>query len=181
MSPLPARLMQEGWVVYNRDDESLSRITNVDYVLPGTRVLMDVENQMTGEVSVRGADWEERLMVYEPARLELEGSHGKVGTLLIEPAAVPDDEDRLTYRWRVKDDQGNELDSQADIRSGVGDPYNANEAMERLVGFLGVAAEALEGSESWDLFSDAVREWASQNSDELQMAALELTEGIGLE
>lgn len=181
MSLLPGRLLKEGWIIFYAKDQTLERITNVDYVLPGNRVALDVEDQMTGETSTRGVGWEDRVFVYEPTQLEIDSSQGTVGTLTIEPAGVPDDEDRITYRWRLHDGDGNELDSRADTRSEAGGQYDPIKAMVNLLGFLGAAAEAREGSENWDLFSDAVRDWATTYSTELQVAELELSPELGVE
>ena len=58
--------------------------------------------------------------------------------------------------------------------------------MASLCSFLGAAAEAYSyamrtgrESDNADLFSQAVTEWASQNSDELGMIACELEESKG--
>lgn len=85
-----------------------------------------------------------------------------------------DGEGRVHYRYVIEDANGNELESGADLRSGVGDPVDYPRIMATLLSFLCAAAESHPDGENSNLFEPNTVEWAELNSDELSMAALEI-------
>ena len=101
------------------------------------------------------------------------------GTVHIEPRGR-DHVDRAVWRYVIEDNDGTILDDGTDLRSGVGDDFDARKTMATLLGLLGAAAESYrytmygQTSENVDLFPPDVTEWAYQYDDELAALALEL-------
>src|SRR5688572_2799894 len=93
---LPPAALSKGMLLV--EENKVSKITDWEPILPGTRVVVDLRDQMTGEVSIRGLDWNKRVFATKGVSVELDGAHGKVGTLTVELAAMPDHDERLTYR-----------------------------------------------------------------------------------
>jgi hypothetical protein len=93
-----------------------------------------------------------------------------VGTLHLEVHGR-NHENRLSYHYVVEDAEGTVLDEGTDLSSGVGSDPDYLAMMETLLSFLGAAAERGESAEG---YPPALVEWAEQNSDELQMAAMEI-------
>lgn len=91
-----------------------------------------------------------------------------------------DRDGRQSYSWVVEAADGTELETGADLRSGVGDEPDYTSMMATLLSFLDAAAEAyragMDGrtSDNADMFSPAVMEWAYMNSDELGVLSFEL-------
>ena len=98
----------------------------------------------------------------------------------IEPTGRSDRDGKPEWRWFI---DGPNLTAEGAELRGWGD---ARKMMASLCGFLGAAAEAYScamrtgrESDNADLISQAVTEWAYQNSDELGMIACELEESEG--
>lgn len=181
MSPLPARLLKKDMLYIDHERERVFKVDDVEYVLPGTRVWARLSDQMTRNSSTQEFGWDQHVFVTEGLSIELDGPHGKAGSLTVELASMGDDDDRLTFRWTVRDHAGDEVGSAADIRSAVGERYNPRKAMESLLSFLGAAAEARGAdSENWTLFPEEVRQWAAEHQTELEVASLEFDESRGL-
>lgn len=91
-------------------------------------------------------------------------------------------EGRQRYKWTIDLPDGSEF-SGSDLKSGCGGG-SLQSGFESLLSFLGAAAESwryrgAEGENS-DLFPQAVVEWAAQNSDEISLLQLEMSETPGL-
>lgn len=98
--------------------------------------------------------------------------------LSLEPTSHADHMGKPVWSWFI---DGPGIDASGDDLAGWGD---AGEMLGALCSFLSACAEARSYqtrtgrvSENADLFSDAVGEWAEQNSEELSMVSLELEEG----
>lgn len=98
-------------------------------------------------------------------------------TIVVRRRNVVDYEGRRQYSWRITLPDGRTFKAR-DIwtgASGMGD-RGARNMTGTLMSYLGAFAEAqdYEHSENRNLFPKGLREWATQNSDEIAMAGLEL-------
>lgn len=80
--------------------------------------------------------------------------------------------DRKVWEWRIYDEDHHEIGSDDDLRSP--EFHDALQAMGAIISFLTACAEASEDGENYNLFTPIVRDWASRNSDELAMIAVEI-------
>ncbi len=109
-----------------------------------------------------------------------------VGTLSIAPDHW-ESPGRMVFKWAVDDADGKELGEGADISSPVfatkpGEDLEATisamlpRALSSLISFLNHDAETYRPNmrPTKDGFNAAVQEWAYMNSDELEIAALDL-------
>lgn len=103
----------------------------------------------------------------------------------LEVSGRTDREGRDIYRAYIDLPDGTEHEV-TDLKSGCGGG-SVQQGMAALLSFLGAAAESRQYRESTgrageneDLFPVPVVEWASENSDELSMLAIELDEGEAL-
>jgi hypothetical protein len=98
------------------------------------------------------------------------------GSASIEWASQDFVERRHTYRWTLDTGRGTFTDE--DLRSGSGQPVDMPKMLACLFGFIAAFGEArdsgTEASDNWDLFPDAMGQWAVSMQDELSMAASEL-------
>ncbi len=94
----------------------------------------------------------------------------RVGTLHLS-AERRDAERRIVYRYVIEDDEGTELDSGDDLRSGVGAEPDYLYTMRSLLGFLYHAGTSRSSDYG---FTRAAVEWARHNSDELATAESEI-------
>ena len=84
---------------------------------------------------------------------------------------------RTRYRWFVDLSDGREF-TDDDLQSGCGGG-SLQAGLESLLSFLGAFAESWRrgpGGDNGDLFPEGLHEWATQNSDEIGMLAIELEE-----
>ena len=84
---------------------------------------------------------------------------------------------RVRYRWYVDLSDGREF-TDDDLQSGCGGG-SLQAGLESLLSFLGAFAESWRrgpGGDNGDLFPEGLHEWATQNSDEIGMLAIELEE-----
>lgn len=88
-----------------------------------------------------------------------------------------DDELRRNYRWRITLEDGRKFKAR-DLWTGARDfgDRGAKAMTGTLLSLLGAFAEAqrYEHSENRNLFPKGLREWATQNSDEIAMLQLEI-------
>lgn len=94
------------------------------------------------------------------------------------------DSSRQGYRWTIDLPDGSEH-SGDDLASGCGGG-SLQSGFASLLSFLGACAESYSyrqrtgrQGENEDLFPPAAAEWAAQNSDEIDMLALEIEESKG--
>jgi len=96
----------------------------------------------------------------------------------------PGDDGRVRYRWHV--DIDGQVYTGDDLQSGC-KGGSLQEGLESLLAFLAAFAEAIDcqqrtGHKSYNagLFPEGMAEWASENSDEIAMLELELSENPGV-
>lgn len=94
-------------------------------------------------------------------------------------------DNRMVYQVWIDLPDGNEHEI-TDLRSGCGGG-GIQDGLASLLSFLGAAAESKQyrertgrEGENEDLFTPAVVDWASENSDEIDMLACDLEEGAQL-
>lgn len=100
-------------------------------------------------------------------------------TISIEYSPRHGDERRLRYRYHIDIDKGPSHTAD-NLQSGNGTNNGLQGGLVSLLSFLGAAAESYryagaEG-ENADLFPLPIVQWAAQNSDEISLAKLELSE-----
>lgn len=89
-------------------------------------------------------------------------------------------DDRAIFKWTIG--LGDEMFSEADLRSGCGGSPSELRMLETLLSFLGAAGESyryngMEG-ESSSLFPEPVTQWAAENADAISMEQCYLEEAI---
>lgn len=101
--------------------------------------------------------------------LEIGGAY-----ITLQYGSRPHPERRQRYEWTWF--MGDKEESGDDLASGVGGG-TLQQGFESMLSFLSAFASATEpDDENHDLFPQPMREWAEQNSDELEIAWLELNE-----
>ena len=97
----------------------------------------------------------------------------EINQAIVTISALPrDGEGRTVYRYNITLPCGF-THSASDLRSGC-QGGDEREGLESLLAFLSAAGESFPDGENVDLFPPEVSAWASDNSDELALAALEL-------
>lgn len=191
MSQLPPRLWKTGYLLMEQQDGRLigrvSRITALDPILPGNVMDVTTRDQISGEERSRSFGWDDHNHeLLEGYELAIEGA----GKIQVELAQIEnDDEARPRYRHVITDTDGTALEDAIGLGGPARGKVDHKRAMSDLLGFLGAAADGYQaamGDKNWDReslqdFPASVNEWAYQNSSELEMAALELEGGSGLE
>lgn len=184
-SQLPGRLLSKDLVILL--EGRLWKITEMDYTLPLILVTVDVEDQITQEKTTKSVRWDDRVFTYKPFSVDLEGAEGKVGRVTVEPASVPDEDDKIGVRWRIHDKDGRQLQTEADVWLPAGKPWDETEAMASMLGFMSAEGERYEarmrGGFDPDppMFNEEVSEFCYLNDTEIVMARLELKADRGVE
>jgi hypothetical protein len=176
----PARVLRQDQLLVER--HAVSKITKVEHAIPLNEVVVEVVNQLTGEVSTRHLRWDEQVTTEEPIEVAI----GDTGKITIELALQRDSEDRPTYKFKITDEAAGIDHEGADLHLGARLRPDNTRAAKTLLSFLYAAGEAYEtevegniDSENLDLFPHPqVTEWAYVHAEEIEMAQVELIRGL---
>jgi hypothetical protein len=167
-------------------------VDGVQHLSPLTGVILDLRRTDTMRGHIQQVGWGDQYLVEDPMERVLHSTDGERAKLGIRFLGWENNDRsaRTRYGWYVEDARGQTVGEGDDFRgtAGTRNPFLPGQ-MQTLTSMLGAAADAERiymGSlgrtktESFDLFPDAVREFAHQFSDEIAMLGFELSERMGV-